>query len=134
MSASQPQIPPHDEWPSAAKTLSQIGRQLQATYGSRPIPTSAIRKSLEELQVPNAAWIQPSDFAYNLMNAGFEVIAGVNVAEYPIFEQLAWGKYRYLGPHYPYTGPIKWTKRGHAPRKVGHWVSGERTLYEDPRQ
>ena len=67
--------------------------------------------------------IIPSDYCYNLVNkdpASFKL---------HLFESLGKGKYKCLGPSYPYSGPILWKGE-----PVGKWEHGKCQLWNDPRR
>jgi hypothetical protein len=67
--------------------------------------------------------IIPSDYCYNSVNkdpASFKL---------HLFELLGDGKYKCLGPDYPYSGPILWKGE-----PVGKWEHGKCQLWNDPRK
>ena len=67
--------------------------------------------------------IIPSDYCYNSVNkdpASFKL---------HLFELLGDGKYKCLGPDYPYSGPILWKGE-----QVGKWEHGKCQLWNDPRK
>jgi len=70
----------------------------------------------------NRSSIIPSDYCYNMINAGITF-------DFHIFELLMRGQYEWLGPNYPYSGPIYWKGE-----QVGKWEEGRCQLWEDPRK
>jgi len=70
----------------------------------------------------NRSSVIPSDYCYNLINATLPF-------DLHIFESLGEGQYKWLGPNYPYTGPIYWKGE-----QVGKWEEGTYQLWKDPRK
>jgi hypothetical protein len=70
----------------------------------------------------NRSSVIPSDYCYNLINATLPF-------DFHIFESLSEGRYKCLGPNYPYAGPIYWKGE-----KVGKWEEGTYQLWRDPRK
>jgi hypothetical protein len=63
---------------------------------------------------PNS--VIPSDYCYNITNNGI-----TNYRDYlHIFEQLARGRHKYLGPNFRYSGPV--LNKG---KVVGRWENGQ---------
>jgi len=67
--------------------------------------------------------IIPSDYCYNMIN--------VDPSSFKLhgFEFIANEQYRWLGPAYPYSGPIYWKAE-----QVGKWENGQCDLWKDPRK
>jgi len=74
----------------------------------------------------NRASVIPSDYCYNLINAGiafkFHFLESLGEME---------GQYRCLGLNYSYTGAILWRPVGQPPKKVGRWQNGRFNLYHN---
>ena len=70
----------------------------------------------------NRSSVIPSDYCYNLINATLTF-------DLHIFESLGEGRYKFLGPNYPYTGPIYWKGE-----QVGKWEEDTYQLWKDPRK
>jgi hypothetical protein len=70
----------------------------------------------------NRSSVIPSDYCYNLINATLPF-------NFYLFESLSEGRYKCLGPNYPYAGPIYWKGE-----KVGEWEEGTYQLWRDPRK
>jgi len=78
----------------------------------------------------NHSSVIPSDYCYNLINVTLPF-------DFHIFESLTpgEGRYRCLGPNYPYTGPIYWKSRHEGMwEEVGRWEEGTYQLRRDPRR
>jgi hypothetical protein len=122
-------VPLANEWPDAAQVVNRAGKNLKPRFGGGLLTTKDIQQEIEFLSKGKykKGNILPSDYCYNLINR-----APVSF-RFPVFEWVEWGKYRYLGPDYNYTGPILWKPRGESERKVGEWESGVCRLWEDPR-
>ena len=67
--------------------------------------------------------VLPSDYCYNLINKWEGSFC------YPLLEWVERGRYRFLGPDYPYTGDVFWKGE-----RVGTWRDGACTLFHDPRE
>lgn len=63
----------------------------------------------------------PSDFCYNCTNAGIDF----NNLSRRLFEKVARGEYKYLGPNYPYSGEVTQTDRQGKTKLYGRWDNGE---------
>jgi len=66
----------------------------------------------------NESSLIPSDYCYNVINRGISF-------KNHLFEKIAHGYYKVLGPHYKYTGTIYWKDK-----PVGEWESGN--VISDP--
>ena len=119
-----------DRWPRAAQIVNEAGRNLQAKFGEKLLTTSAIKQEIVRLgegeYKPGS--IQPQDYCFNLINKAPYSFC------YPMFEWVERGRYRYLGPDHPYTGPIFWRPVRGRERQVGEWKDGACDLWEDPRR
>jgi hypothetical protein len=116
----------HTDWPRAAQVVNEAGSNLQAQLGD-VLPKQDIDREIVRLGRYTAGGIPPADYCYNLINR-----APLSF-RYPVFEWVERGRYRYLGPNYPYTGPIFWRPAG-GERQVGEWKDGTCHLREDPRR
>jgi hypothetical protein len=118
-----------DQWPRAAQIVNEAGRNLQAKFGEELLTTSAIKEEILRLgegeYEPGS--IQPQDYCFNLINKAPYSFC------YPMFEWVDQGQYKYLGPNYPYTGPIFW-RPVEGERQVGEWKDGDCYLRKDPRR
>lgn len=63
----------------------------------------------------------PSDFCYNCTNAGIDF----NKRTRRLFEKVARGEYKYLGPDYPYSGEVTQTDRHGNTSLFGRWDNGK---------
>ena len=114
-------------WPRLARMMDEAGRRLQAQHGEEPIPREAIQQEVCRLGGYRGSGVLPSDYSYNLVNqAAFSML-------YPVFVRVEHGRYRYVGPAYPYTGPVFWKPKGGMERQVGRWEDGLCHLDFDPR-
>ncbi len=119
--------PPLGEWPEIARNVNQAGKNLKLQFGERLLRTEDIEREVESLGGYAPGSVLPTDYCYNRINkAPFSF-------RYPVFERVERGRFRYLGPHYNYTGSILWKPRGASERKMGEWKSGKFVLWEDPR-
>ncbi|MGA2225659.1 MAG: hypothetical protein ABSH41_14585 [Syntrophobacteraceae bacterium] len=62
--------------------------------------TAEIKRKLNAKYATKEGSVIPSDYCYNHSNKGRALM------DHSIFEKIGHGKYRYLGPGYPYTGNI----------------------------
>ncbi len=116
-----------ENWPKRARVVWEAGRRLHTEYGDQPFSTSAIQLEIDHIGGYACNSLRPSDFCYNLLNK--DGISGT----YPMFIRVEHGYYRYVGPHFSYTGPIYWKPKDGPERQVGQCVEGEYSLFEDPR-
>lgn len=63
----------------------------------------------------------PSDHCYNCTNAGIDF----SDRSHRLFEKVEQGRYKYLGPNYPYTGIVTQTNRRGKTTVFGRWENGE---------
>lgn len=63
----------------------------------------------------------PSDFCYNCTNAGVDF----DKRSRRLFEKVEHGKYKYLGPDYPYSGEVTRTDRHGNTSLFGRWDNGK---------
>ncbi len=117
-----------DNWPKHAQVVGEAGRCLHAQHGYQPFSAAAIRREMECIGGYARASLLPSDYCYNLLNR-----AGIS-GTYPLFIRVDRGLYRYVGPDFRYTGPIYWKPKKGPERQVGQYVTGQYTLFEDPRE
>lgn len=110
-----------------ARIVEEAGRNLQSKYGEEPIPTSVIQREIERLGSYAKGSILPSDYCYNLLNSS------PCSFKHPVFIRTERGRYKYVGPNYPYTGAIFWKPQNRKERQVGRWNAGKCILDEDPR-
>lgn len=114
--------PPLSEWPKEAQFVNQAGKNLQLRLGEELLTTEDIQREIERLGRPSGENVRPTDYCYNRINRD------TRSCRHPVLEWVEWGKYRYLGPNYNYTGPILWKGK-----QVGEWKSGVCDLWKDPR-
>jgi len=114
---------PRYHWNKAAETIKQAGENLRDRLGDRPFSKTEINGEVLKLSdyAPNS--IYPSDYCYNMLNKY------PGSFEFPLFEQIQHGFYRYLGPSYKYSGIICWKGK-----PVGYWKEGRYRLERDPRK
>lgn len=125
MSSGQENLP--DNWPKRAQIVGEAGRRLRAHYGDQPFPAAAIQREIVRISSYAQGSLLPSDYCYNLLNR-----AGIS-GTYPLFIRVERGMYRYVGPRFPYTGPIYWKPKDGPERQVGQCIGGDCNLLEDPR-
>ncbi len=118
---SIPPVPPLDEWPAEAQAVNEAGKTLHARSGGAYLRAGDITGELVK------TGFRPTDYCYNRINKD------PRAGRYPVFERVEPGKFRYLGPNYPYTGPVYWQPKGEPERQVGEWKAGVLHLWEDPR-
>ena len=77
----------------------------------------------------NRASVIPSDYCYNLINAGIAF-------DFHFLESLGEmeGQYRCLGLNHSYTGSIFWRPKGQNPQEVGEWREGKFHLFQKAPQ
>ena len=119
--------PPLSKWPEVARHVNQAGKNLKRRFGEKLLRTEDIEREVRSLGGYARGNVLPTDYCYNRINK-----APVSFC-YPVFEWVERGRFRYLGPHCNYTGPILWKPRGAPERIVGEWKSGVCHLAEDPR-
>jgi len=111
-----------DQLTKAAQLMDEVGRDLQPTYRDVGIPTKEIMRKVALRGQFGRKSYQPADFCYNMINEDPRSF------EHHVFEQIRWGRFRYRGLHFPYTGPISWKGT-----QVGVWTNGTYQLWKDPR-
>jgi tetratricopeptide (TPR) repeat protein len=120
-STKEPLAPQVDDWPAEARAVNEAGKTLAMRSGEAYLRAGDI--SGERVK----AGFRPTDYCYNRINKH------PRACRYPVFERVGPGKYRYLGPNYPYTGSVYWKPKGQPERQVGEWKAGVLHLWEDPR-
>jgi hypothetical protein len=77
----------------------------------------------------NRKSVIPSDYCYNIINAGIEF-------DFHLFKSLGEmeGQYRCLGLNNSYTGSIHWRPKGQNPQEVGEWREGRFHLFPNAPQ
>jgi predicted nuclease of predicted toxin-antitoxin system len=118
-----------NQWPRAAQIMNEAGRNLRNLLGDVVLARQDIDQEIMRLGEGNyqPGAIQPQDYCYNLINRAPYSFC------YHMFEWVDQGRYKYLGPNYPYTGPIFW-RPVEGERQVGEWKDGDYYLQEDPRR
>ena len=90
--------------------------------------TKQFKDEVTKVSHYNPSGILVTDFCYNLINEADYSF------RFPLFEFLARGSYRYLGPNLLYDGPITWKPMGgDGLLVVGRWEKGRCYLRFDPR-
>lgn len=126
-------MPEHDvtlwqNWNSLARHVDQAGRSLHERFGGAPIETGQFKEEIARISDYEPSGILATDYCYNLINEAECVF------RFPVFEFLRRGSYRYLGPNFPYDGPVTWRPTGgDGPLVVGRWDKGRCYLRYDPR-
>lgn len=99
--------------------LAEIKECFEKFQIGKEFDTKDIKQMVNDAFGTNPNSVIPSDCCYNITNNGIK-----NYRDYlHIFEQLARGRYKYLGPNYKYSGPV--LNKGTV---VGKWEDG---LYSD---
>ena len=102
------------------------GDRLRLKYGDA-IPRTELQAEAAKLGGYLESSIIPSDHCYEMINQDRSSFVS------PLFVRRGPGTYKFLGPVYPYTGPVTWKPKGETPRRVGQWENGRYTLTFDPR-
>jgi len=71
----------------------------------------------------NPSSVIPADHCYNRVNNG------ISINSKTFFEYMGGGKYKILGPDYPYNGKIYAKHKDEPEMVVGECVNGTRVLY-----
>ena len=108
---------------NVVETLERVGCRLQAEHGDQPIPRAELEEQVAQECGCVPGSVLPSDHCYNRTNDG---IPADNI---PMFIHEGAGLYRFVGPAYPYTGPLMHHPKGGQPRQVGEWVQGKLTWF-----
>ncbi len=119
--------PPFNDWPEVARIVNQAGKNLKLRFGDRLLGKEDIEREVEFLGGYTRGGVLPTDYCYNRINKAPSSFC------YHVFEWVERGRFKYLEPHYDYTGPILWKPRRAPEKKAGEWVSGVCHLAEDPR-
>lgn len=101
------------------KVLSVFADKAGQTFGRNEIVNLVLRAYPETRR----SSVIPSDYCYNMINAdpmSFKLRG---------FELLSNARYKWLGPDFPYSGPIYWKNE-----QVGNWEDGRYELFNDPRK
>ena len=108
---------------SMLDAIHQVCTRWKQEHGDEPIPASWIREQVEDLRQQKPGAGLPADGCYNRVNAPTER------DNKPVFEYVARGLYRYLGPNYRYTGFILHCDKNGQERIIGRWEDGQREWY-----
>ncbi|KAB8046657.1 hypothetical protein GCN78_23490 [Janthinobacterium rivuli] len=110
---------------SRVGAIESAGRQLQAQYGTEPIPHKQIVDAASRLGGFARSSIIPSDFCYNCLNRDPVSASMANA----MFVRVGLGMYEFLGSGYAYSGEVTWTPKGSHQRPVGMWINGNYKAY-----
>lgn len=103
-----------------------LANNMAAEFGSEHVLTlREIAGVLEERYGTKEGSIIPSDYCYNRINDG------INRNKPAVFEYLGRGRYRCLGEHFPYNGPIYHKPKSMPEIVIGKCVNGERLIASD---
>ena len=118
---------PRDTWPRMAQTVNDDAAGLHAHYGEQGIPSEVLKREIERIGGYARDSILAPDYCYNVINrASFSF-------RHPVLVRVERGRYEYVSPNYPYTGPVMWKPKQEAERQVGSWEHGVCRLEFDPR-
>ena len=109
-------------WLGLARALNRAGRTLRSRGSAEMNRKEIVKVALKGTEYAESS-ILPSDYCYNMINAAPES------CKFHIFEWTGRARYRYLGPHFRYTGVVRW--KGWT---IGTWRDGELRLDVDPRK
>lgn len=118
---------PAHQWPRMAQAVNEAAVRLQPHYGEAGIPSDVLAREAERLGGYGRGSIVPADYCYNAINKAPYSF------RYPLLLRVERGRYKYVGPHYAYTGPVMWQPKQGSERQVGSWTEGEFDLNFDPR-
>ena len=110
---AQPKMSNPDTWPANARVFYEAGKLLHTRHRQRPI---SFKEIMDAVGGPSWDYGWPTDYCYNRTNK-------LAPFEHHVFEWVSRGLFRYLGPDYPYTGPI-WRRN----QRVGEWNNGKYRL------
>lgn len=113
---------PFYDWTMAAVLINEVGKKLQSEHGETPLAKSEIENEILTYGIYKPHSLFPSDYCYNLINQSKVSF------RFPLFVWVKRGKYLYVGPYFPYSGPILWKGQ-----QVGEWKNGQYALWKDPR-
>ena len=100
-------------------TLDEVEEYFEKFSIGKEFTTEDIKKMVHDESGRKHGSIIPSDYCYNITNNGIN-----NYRDYlHLFEQVARGRYKYLGTNYRYNGKV--TNKGVV---VGEWKNG---IYSD---
>ena len=86
------------------------------------VATAEVKRELKKKYGTKASSILLYDYCYNRINNGIRF-------DKHIFEFLGGGKYKYLGPDYPFTGKIYHKPVHQKIIEVGEWINGVKHIY-----
>jgi len=103
-----------------------VYEQYIQVFGKRQGALLSTAEIAEEMRVAfstTRTGVLPSDYCYNVWNLP------IRRRRY-LFELVEKEVYRYLGPDYPYSGPMVWRPRNGGPEVVvGQWSAGKQTMF-----
>lgn len=116
------------QWPKMAQAVNEAAERLHAHYGEEGIPSDVLKREIERIGGYRRDSVIPSDYCYNVINkAGFSF-------QHRLLVRVKRGRYKYIGPGCPHTGPVLWKPKQGQERQVGSWRNGICQLDFDPRQ
>jgi hypothetical protein len=107
---------------SSLKIKDKVLSVFQDRVGEKFLREEIIDLVVNAYPGTNRRSVIPSDYCYNMINVTLPF-------DFHIFESLDEGRYKCLGPNYPYTGLIYWRRE-----QVGKWEEGRYHLRKDPRK
>jgi len=121
------------------KTVDCFQGQVGKIFSTSKIKDIVIKKHPEV----KAGSVIPTDYCYNLINAGITrylkdevtfdgIYYGCSSFRYRFFKQIKRGRFECLGLNCNYTGPIVWNEKHGFSREVGEWKKGRFRLWEEP--
>lgn len=118
---------PLGQWPRMAQVVDEAAAELHAQYGNDGIPSDVLKREIERIGGYARDSVLPSDYCYNVINrASFSF-------RHMVLVRVGRGRYEYVGPAHPYTGPVTWKPKQEVERQVGSWSGGACRLEFDPR-
>jgi hypothetical protein len=99
--------------------MEKVIRVFSNRIGEEFLREKIIDLVMEAYPETNRASVIPSDYCYNMVNAGINF-------DFHLFESLGEGQYRCLGLYYSYTGVIYWKGE-----PVGEWKDGKYRVWQN---
>lgn len=110
-----------------AQAVDEAAAGLHSQHGKEGIPSDVLKREIERVGGYARDSVNPSDYCYNVINrASFS-------SRHPVLVRVERGRYEYVGPNHPYTGPVMWKPKQEAERQVRSWEHGVCRLDFEPR-
>ena len=93
---------------SIMASIQRVCPALQAEYGDEPVPVKRFNEAVATDCGCSVDSVLVSDRCYNRHNDG----SSVKLTDPKLFKYVRRGFYKYVGPSYPYSGPIYQKPKG----------------------